>query len=190
MEWRPSSYERKMHPDLPEGAVVKGRVVACENPARKGETLYFFTSLDLRPRRILRLYKLRWNIETDLRSLKRTVELHRLTCKSKAMVEKELLMAVCAYNVVRAVMFLSAAKVGLSTRQLSFSVAQDAVMAAWPYLQRARSAAEFHDELQRLLGVVAQSKLPERSGERSYPREIWGRGGHFPFRRSPKPEAH
>lgn len=187
--WEPSREERKTYPGLPEGAVVGGWVVACRNPAEKGEMLYFFTTLDRKPSRILALYKLRWNIETDLRSLKRTVELHRVTSKTKAMVEKEVLMAVCAYNVIRAVMYLSASGAGLTPRQLSFSVAQDAVMAAWPYLQRAGSAAEFHEEVQRLLGVVAQAKLPERSRRRSYPREIWGRGGHFPFRRSPRKEV-
>lgn len=189
VEWEPSPQERKTHPGLPAGAVVKGWVIACRNPAEKDEILYFFTTLDLKPKRILGLYKLRWNIETDLRSLKRTVELHHVTSKTKAMVEKEVLMAVCAYNVIRAVMYLSASGAGLQPRQLSFSASQDAVMAAWPYLQRTHSTAEFHQEVQRLLRVVAQTKLPERKRRRSYPREIWGRGGHFPFRRSPDKEA-
>src|ERR1039457_6900524 len=68
--WGASVWERKPHPDLPAGALVEGWVVACRHPARPGEILYFFTTLDLKPRRILALYKLRWNIETDLRSLK------------------------------------------------------------------------------------------------------------------------
>ena len=189
VEWKASRWECKEHPNLPAGAVVKGWVVACRNPARKKEILYFFTTLDLKPRRILALYKLRWNMETDLRSLKRTAGLHQVTSKSKAMVEKEVLMAVCAYNVLRAVMYLSAAGAGLTPRQLSFSGTQDAVMAAWPFLRRAHTQTQWHDELQRLLQAVAQTKLPQRSGKRSYPREIWGRGGHFPFRRSPNKEV-
>jgi hypothetical protein len=189
VEWKASSYERKAHPGLPEGAMVKGWVVACRNPANKGEVLYWFTTLDVKPARILALYKLRWNIETDLRSLKRTVDLHRVTSKSRDMVEKEVLMAVCAYNTVRAVMYLSASSAGIRPRQLSFSAAQDAVIAAWPYLQRAHTEAEFHEEVQRLLGVVAQTKLPDRPRRRSYSREIWGRGGHFPFRPSGSKEV-
>src|SRR5438034_13284 len=169
VEWKASRWECKQHPNLPAGAVVKGWVVACRNPARKKEILYFFTTLDLKPRRILALYKLRWNMETDLRSLKRTVGLHQVTSKSKAMVEKEVLMAVCAYNVLRAVMYLSASGAGLTPRQLSFSGTQDAVMAAWPFLRRAHTQAQWHDELQRLLQAVAQTKLPQRSGKRSYP---------------------
>jgi transposase len=58
--------------------------------------LFFFTTLNVKPKWILALYKLRWNIETDLRSLKRTVDLHQVTSKSQAMVEKEILMAICA----------------------------------------------------------------------------------------------
>ncbi|MCI0353299.1 MAG: IS4 family transposase [Acidobacteriales bacterium] len=183
--WEASSRDRETHPGIPEGAVVKGWMVACRHPDGKGEMLYFFTTVDLKPKRILALYRLRWNIETDLRSLKRTLELHQVTSKTKNMVEKEVTMAVCAYNVVRAVMYLSASRAGLQPRQLSFSTAQDAVMAAWPYLQRAEAMAEFQEEMERLLRVVAQAKLPQRSRKRSYPREIWGRGGHFPFRRPP-----
>jgi len=92
VEWEASSWDRRANPGLPVGEVIKGWVVACRYPARQGEILYFFTTLDLKPRRILALYKLRWNIETDLRSLKRTVGLHQVTCKSKAMVEKDVLM--------------------------------------------------------------------------------------------------
>jgi len=71
--------------------------------------LFFFTTLKVKPKRILALYKLRWNIETDLRSLKRTVDLHQVTSKSQAMVEKE--------------SYLSASSAGLKPRQLSFSAA-------------------------------------------------------------------
>jgi hypothetical protein len=189
VRWEASRWDRDSHPDLAEGAVVEGWVVACKNPARRDEMLFFFTTLDVKPKRIFALYGLRWNIETDLRSLKRTVELHQVTSKTQAMVEKEILMAISAYNIVRAVQYLSAAQAGLTPRQLSFSTAQDAVMAAWPYLQRASDSAEFHQELQRLLVVVAECRLPQRSRARSYPRQIWGRGGHFPFRHSPGKEV-
>lgn len=182
--WEASAWDRKAHPGFPEGARVEGWVVACRNPARRDEILYFFTTLDLKPSRILALYKLRWNIETDLRSLKRTVGLHQVTSRSTAMVEKEVLMAVAAYNVVRAVMYLAACRAGLVPRQLSFSASQDAVMAALPYLQRAHTAAEYDQQLQRLLDIVTQTQLPHRSRQRSYPRQIWGRGGQFPSRRS------
>jgi len=100
-------------------------MVACRNPARKEEILYSFTTLDLKANRILALYKPRWHIETDLRSLKRTVNLHEVASKAKTGWEKEVLMAVSAYYVVRAVMYLSAAGANLRSRQLSTSAAQE-----------------------------------------------------------------
>jgi len=86
--WQASQWDRKAHPQLPEGASLAGRVIVCRNPSRPEELLYLFTTLDLCPEEIVGIYKLRWNVETDLRSLKRTVGLHQLNSKSVDMVEK------------------------------------------------------------------------------------------------------
>ena len=92
--------------------------------AGKKQKLYFFTSLDLPAQRILELYGYRWNIETDLRSLKCEVRLHMLTAKSKDMVEKELVLGVAAYNLTRAAIHEAAAALEVSPRQFSFSMAR------------------------------------------------------------------
>jgi putative transposase len=142
--------------------------------------IYLFTTLDLASGEIFSLYKLRWNVETDLRSLKHTVGLHQLSSKSGAMVEKELLLAMAAYNLVRAVMCLAARRAKLTPRQLSFSFVRTVVEAALPSLESASSEAEYQQRLDRMLRYAAQGKLPKRSQVRSYPREVWGRGEHFP----------
>jgi hypothetical protein len=178
--WLPSYWDRKKHPELPEQCALHGWVVACRNPSRPDEVLYFFTTLDLKPARILALYKLRWNIETDLRSLKRTVGLHELTGRTPDMVEKELLLAVSAYNLVRATIYRAARRAGLNPRDYSFSAAQDAVMAAWNDLSAAATEGERRRELERLLDAVDQTRLPKRVRKRSYPRRVWGRGAQFP----------
>ena len=185
--WRPSRHERKAHPQLTEEAAVEGRLLVCANPSRPQELLYLFTSLDLPMEEIVGIYKLRWNIETDLRTLKQTVGLHQLHTKSPDMVEKELLLAVAAYNLVRAVMCLAARRIGRTPRQLSFSFAQTVVEAALPSLQNASTAAEYQRQLERMLRFAAQGKLPQRSRTRSYPRAVWGRGGHFPTHRRGEP---
>jgi len=46
------------------------------------------------PEQVLALYGKRWNIETDLRSLKRTVRLHHISARNESMMEKELLTAI------------------------------------------------------------------------------------------------
>src|SRR5437764_468378 len=78
---------------------------------RRSEMLFFFMT----PQRTLALYGLRWNVETDLGSPKRTVDLHPVSSKSQGMVEKEVLMAIIAYYLVRAVQYLSASRPGDDT---------------------------------------------------------------------------
>src|SRR5229473_5984669 len=181
--WRASRWDRDAHPQLPEQAGVEGRVIVCANPSRPEELLYLFTTLDLPGKEIVGIYKLRWNVETDLRSLKRTVGLHQLSSKSLDMVEKELLLAMAAYDLVRAVMCLAARRANLTPRQLSFSFVQTLLEAALPGLDHAASEGEYQLRLDRMLRYAAQGKLPNRSRRRSYPREVWGRGGRFPTRK-------
>ena len=180
--WRPSRWDRNAHPQLPQEASVVGRLIVCANPSRPDELLYLFSMLDLPVEEILGIYQLRWRVETDLRSLKRTVGLHQLSSKSPDMVEKELLLAVAAYNLVRAVMCLAARRANLTPRQLSFSFVRTVVEAALPGLDHAATNQEYEHRLERMLRYAAQGKLPNRSRVRSYPREVWGRGGHFPTR--------
>lgn len=181
--WRASRWDSKMHPELPPQASIEGRVLVCENPSRPEELLYLFTTLDLVAKEILSIYRLRWNIETDLRSLKSTVGLHQLSSKSVAMAEKELLLAIAAYNLIRAVMCLAARRANVTPRQLSFSFVRNVVEAALPGLEQASSEAEYERLLDRMLRFAAQGKHPKRAQRRSYPRAVWGQGEHFPARK-------
>ncbi len=183
MLWEASPWDRRHHPELPSGASLEGRLLVCQNPARPDDLLYLWTDLDLPAEQILEMYGLRWNIETDLRSLKRTVGLQQLNSKSPEMIEKELLLAVAAYNLVRAVMCLAARRSGVDPRRLSFSFTQTVVEAALPGLDQATTESEYGQRLERLLRYAAQGKLPQRSRKRSYPRQIWGRREDFPRRK-------
>ena len=180
--WEASRWDRQAHPQLPEQAAVSGRLIVCANPSRPNELLYLFTTLELPASEIVEIYGLRWNVETDLRSLKRTVGLHQLSSKSVDMVEKELLLAIAAYNLVRAVMCMAARRAQIAPRQLSFSFVQTVVEAALPGLDHAATEAEYQQRLDRMLHYAARGRLPNRSDPRRYPREVWGRGGHFPRR--------
>jgi hypothetical protein len=183
--WKPSPWERKVHPQLPAGASLKGRLLVCESPARPGDLLYLWTTWDPPAAQILEIYKLRWNIETDLRSLKRTVGLQQLSGQSPDLVEKELLLAVAAYNLVRGVMCLAARRAEVKPRQLSFSFVQTVVQMALPGLEHAATESEYQQRLTRLLDAAVQGgKLPQRSRRRSYSRQVWGRGDRFTQRKS------
>lgn len=183
--WYPSAYERKQHPDLPADACVSGRLIVQQVTASDGSsvTLYLFTTLPLTGEQLSQWYGQRWNVETDLRSLKRTVDLQILRCKSADMIAKELILAIAGYNLVRAVMNAAAQEYELDPRRLSFSRSQDVVNAALPGLAAAATAQEYQIKMRRMLQLVASCKLPDRAGRRSTPREVWGHGCKFARRK-------
>jgi hypothetical protein len=59
-------------------------------------------------REIARLYKLRWEQETNFRHLKTTMKMENLKCKTPDGVIKELMVFALVYNLIRAVMLLAA----------------------------------------------------------------------------------
>jgi len=136
VEWRPSRDERRAHPELPADAVVRGRLIVAHVEGKDGKTirLCLFTTLE-EPRELLvEVYRRRWDIELDIRSLKQTLRLHSLTSKTPAMVEKELLLSVAGYNLVRSVQREAARLANLEPKRLSFSRVQAVVMTAVPRL--------------------------------------------------------
>jgi hypothetical protein len=185
--WRPSPYERRKHPELPEDAQIEGRLMAVTRPGLR-ETLYLFTTLQEPVEKIVALYAQRWNLEVDLRTLKGTMRLQHLRGKSTEAVEKELLIAVVAYGLVRAFMALAAQRAGLHPRRLSFTRAYSLCNLMIGELCAARSEQR-EQAYDRLLGFIGQSKLPKRSKPRTYTREVWGGGKYYPRRRSPGKNA-
>jgi hypothetical protein len=183
--WLASREDRRAHPHLTPQAAVAGRLLVAQMESGSvTELLYLFTTLTLPAPQILELYRCRWNIETDLRSLKTTIRLQYIRAKTTTMVEKELLLAFTAYNLVRAVMGWAAAEVGISPRALSFSHVQDVVQAALPVLADADSPEQYAIRFQRMLHHAARCKLPKRSRRRAFPRLIWRHNQAFQNRKA------
>jgi len=174
--WKPSSLECLKH-QMPQQAAVAGRLIAVQIGRGKSQQwLYLFTTSSLPSEQVVALYGQRWNIETDLRSLKRTVQLHHISARSPEMMEKHLLMAISAYNLVRAVLCLAARRSRIDPRQLSFTQVLTLVDAAWHKLVTAPTKQQHDREFFRLLDLAAQCTLPKRGKRRSYPRLQWRRG--------------
>lgn len=178
--WRPSAGERRKYPELPPEAQIEGRLMVVQQKGFR-EPLYLWTTLLEPMETVVAWYLKRWNMELDLRTLKHTMGLHHLRGKSTAAVEKELLMVVVAYGLVRAFMALAAGRAGLEPRQLSFTRAYGLVNALIGRLCTV-DAEERQKAYERVLNYVGKAKLPKRSKRRSYPRAVWGRGKTYPKR--------
>ena len=191
IEWQPSRDDLSAHPELPADAIVRGRLIVSHITGEDGQKqpLYLFTSLEEPAEELVELYRRRWDIELDIRSLKQTLGMHSLRSKTKAMMEKELLMAIAGYNLVRSVQMAAAREANLEPRRLSFTRVQAVIMTALPRLATITDPALWETEYQHVLRWAAQGKLPNRTRRRSYPREIWGKGGTFPKRKCPAVEA-
>lgn len=95
----------------------------CVRELKVGGRVLVTTMLD--PRKVRKgelaaLYARRWNVELDLRNIKTTLGMELLSCRTPAMVEKELWVYLLAYNLIRLLMAQAAATSGRHPRSLSF----------------------------------------------------------------------
>jgi putative transposase len=186
--WRPSSADRRAHPDLPADACIKGRLIVRQVQPDNGAApflLALFTDIEGPQEAVLALYGQRWNIETDLRTLKTELRLDQLTCATPDMVSKEIEIALAAYNLVRAMIVTASQQSGVAPRRYSFTRVRTILEAFAPALASApdpEAARKIHAQMMR---YIQQAKLPRRNRKRlSYPREVWPGGEKFPSRKT------
>jgi hypothetical protein len=185
--WQASQWDGGKRHRFDKDAAVAGRLIAARiGRGKSKQWLYLFTTTSLSVEEVVALYKLRWNIETDLRSLKRTVNLHHIYAKNQDMFEKDLLMAISAYNFVRAVMCLAARRKAIDPRQLSFTGVLNVVNCAWSKLIDASTKPAHDREFFKVLDLAAKCTLPRRTKRRSFPRTIWNHHQQFHSRPSEK----
>ena len=189
--WKPSRYDRESHPALPAEACVQGRLIVSRvQPSNGAEPilLALFTTLEEEPDQIVSLYGGRWNIETDLRTLKQTLRLEELTCTTVEMVAKELDLAMMAYNLVRAVTCLAAQKAGIPPRSYSFTKVKNVINTFGPLIANAKTEAEAEKHFDNMMYYVGQATLPKRkTGRRSYSRAVWPKPKAYPVKHAVAP---
>lgn len=121
------------------------------------------------------LYRKRWLVELDLRTLKSTLKLDVLRCKTPEMACKELRTALLAYNLIRQTMLQAALLAERSPRELSFTAALQTIAAAW----MVAAVTDEHQEL--LVQIRLKHMASHRIGNR--PNRIEPRA----VKRRPKP---
>lgn len=178
VQWRPSRADRETTPSLPADAAVS--VYLHEFVGFSGKTLWVLTTLDVETAEVAKLYARRWEIETDIRHLKRALQLDAMRGQSPEMVVKEIAMATVSYNLVIQVRRLAAERAKVPPKRISFTGVWSLVtiMLLAP---NNRTAEEWEEKFEWALRGAGQRKLPNRPG-RSYPREVIPRRRKHPER--------
>ena len=107
------------------------------------------------------LYKMRWNIEVDFRTIKATLQMDVLRCKSQPMVEKEIAVCLLAYNLVRWAMAKAAVLSDVLPRALSFTGAKRLLNAFADQLRRT-PGDQIRTMIATVLASIATLQLPHR----------------------------
>lgn len=184
IEWRPTREDRRTNPEIPADACVRGRLIVRQVQPNNGTApflLALFTTLEDSVAEIVELYGKRWNIELDLRTLKTQLRLDQLTCTSVKMVAKEIDLAMLAYNLVRAVMWLTAETAGLDPRAFSFTQVRNVLNAFLPRILADSDPVSRQKRYQNMLYYLAQCRL-DRRNRPSYARAIWSQPKTYPAR--------
>jgi hypothetical protein len=107
------------------------------------------------------LYEHRWEGEVDIRSIKCTMQMDILRCKTPDMVHKEIWTHLLAYNLLRTVMAVAASENDIEPRKVSFKGAKQAVTAFAPKIEAARP-----EDRERLIDALLTTIAYHRVGDR------------------------
>ena len=132
------SLDRAAYHALPDSITVREARVRVTQPGFRTRSVVVVTTL-LDPRQttkedLAELYRARWNVELDLRSIKSAMQMRELRGKTPEMVHKEVWAHVLAYNLIRTVMAQAAARHDVVPRAISFTGTLQTVAAFQPLL--------------------------------------------------------
>jgi hypothetical protein len=135
---KPRSIDRETYDALPEFLMIREVRVQVEQPGFRARAIIVATTLldaeEITRSDLGQLYRARWNAELDLRSLKRTMQMDVLRCKTPELVRKEIWTHVLAYNLIRTVIAQAASPHGKDPRSISFKGAIQTLEAFQPVI--------------------------------------------------------
>lgn len=121
---RPKHVDAEVFARIPSTIVVRAVRYRVEQQGWRPRQITLMTDLvDARrypAEDLAALYLLRWRIEVNLRSLKRTLGMHRLKCQSVEGVTRELMVFALVYNAVCVLRARAAAEQGVALKRVSF----------------------------------------------------------------------
>jgi hypothetical protein len=168
--------------------LLRFRVPTASGRCKKITLVTTLTDPVLWPLEVLAaLYARRWKVELFLDDIKTTLHMEMLSCRTPAMIHKELEMHLIAYNLIRSIMGEAASVCHAPLDRLSFKGTLDTarqysqVIAQIPASSRKLRQQVYLD----MLAVIAQDQVPERP-DRFEPRCQKRRPKNYPFMNRPR----
>lgn len=180
---KPRSIDRETFDALPEFLMIRECRVRVTQPGFRIKTLTIATTLldenEFTKNDLIQLYRARWNNELDLRSIKSTMQMDELRCKTPELVRKEIWTHVLAYNLIRTVAAQAAVAHDLLPRSISFKGALQTLEAFQPLIAfQPSNNADRSALYQHLLRAIATHQVADRP-DRFEPRAKKRRRDHF-----------
>lgn len=159
-------------------------------PGRRTQSIDVITTLtdaqEYAKEEIAQLYGFRWNSELDIRSVKTSLNLAHVRCKSPEMVRRELWTTLLGYNLIRATAAAAALLHGKQPRQLSFTGACQYVLASWMQVSCGLiPASRLLDHALLMLRHIAACEVANRPG-RLEPRVLKRRRHGYKLMQKPR----
>jgi hypothetical protein len=165
---KPRTVDQKTYDALPDFLTVRELRVSVEQLGFRTRSIIVVTTLldrhEFAKSDLAQLYRARWHQELDLRSIKITLQMDILRCKSPELVRKEIWTHVLAYNLIRTVMAQAAAKHRIEPRSISFKGTLQTLEAFQPLIdfQDHRGSSYRLTLYQRLLDAIVVHRVADR----------------------------
>jgi len=192
VEWqrpiRPTWMDEPTYASMPATLTVRELRFRVDIPGfRSPEIVMATTMLDHRiysKEDITDLFHYRWHVELDLRSIKQTLGMEMLTCKTPQMVHKEIWAHLLGYNLVRKVAAQAALEHNLSPRQISFAGTVQ-TLEGFAGALIASAGAQSASVYQAMFDAIASHIVGNRP-DRVEPRRLKRRIDKYPMLRQPR----
>ena len=196
VEWikpvqRPDWMDKETYAAMPQTLKMREIRVLIDDPGCRTEEVIVVTNLldaeKYTADDLAALYRARWYAETDLRSLKTTMQMDVLRGKTPDIVRKEIWVHALAYNLIRTVIAQAARHFDVLPRTISFKGTLQTVLAFQPKFAVASPA-----DLSRLVEELWRAIIVHRVGDRPdryEPRAKKRRPKSYPLLTQPRHES-
>jgi hypothetical protein len=173
VEWkkpqRRDGMDAAAYASLPETVMVREFVIDIESREGGKEQAVIVTTMtdpSIPKKEISNLYWRRWNCELDIRSIKYSLHMDVLRCKTPEMVRKEIWCHLLAYNLLRGTMTEAAKRSDVLPRQLSVKGTMQAVESFTPAMMAIDGSDVLYNAMLTTVSAHRVGNRPNRAEPR------------------------